>query len=161
MTEKGKLHVIDGFDPKDKLYVLGNNYSAGDIAVVNGAPFIESFVSYTGGWSPPYELEVVGKNIVVKGGGKTSIGKNANNKVTKFAFAGIKNGQINLHLQAGTYTAELYNLQGRMIAKSEINAAINGVNASGLRIDNLSKGVFVLNVKQKGVSVLRQKISVR
>jgi len=90
----------------------------------------------------------------------TSITQTANKKPTSISFAGIKNGQINLQLQAGNYTAELYNLQGRMINRTNI-AATNGLNATGLRTDNLAKGVFFLNVKQAGNSVLRQKISVR
>jgi len=81
-------------------------------------------------------------------------------RIAPFAFAGISNGQINLRLQAGNYTAELYNLQGRLIGKTEINAT-NGINATGLRTDNLSRGVFILNVKQAGNSVLRQKISIK
>jgi hypothetical protein len=51
-------------------------------------------------------------------------------------------------------------LRGRIISKVEINA-INGINATGLRTDKLAKGMFILNVRQKGVSVLRHKISVR
>ena len=90
----------------------------------------------------------------------TSITQTANKKPTSFSFAGIKNGQINLRLQAGNYTAELYNLQGRLVGRAEISAT-NGINATGLRTDNLSRGVFILNVKQAGNSVLRQKISVR
>ena len=39
--------------------------------------------------------------------------------------------------------------------------AINGVNAISLRTDNLAKGIFLLNVKQNGVSVLKHKIAVR
>ena len=84
----------------------------------------------------------------------------ANKKMSEFAFAGIRNGQINLRLQAGNYTVELYNLQGRLVNKVEINA-INGINATGLKIDNLSKGIFILNVKQAGYSVLQNKIVVR
>ena len=98
----------------------------------------------------------------------TSITKTTNKKSTSFAFAGIKNGQINLRLTAGNYTAELYNLQGRLVGRANINAT-NGINATDLRTDNLSRGVFILNVKrsndlgsqQAGNSVLRQKISVR
>ena len=90
----------------------------------------------------------------------TSITQTTNKKPTSFSFAGIKNGQINLRLQAGNYTAELYNLQGRLIGSADISAT-NGINATGLRADNLSRGVFILNVKQAGNSVLRHKISVR
>jgi hypothetical protein len=92
----------------------------------------------------------------------TSIIRNnfaAAKSVNAASFAGIRNGQIHLNLRAGNYTAELYNLQGRMVSRESVNA-INGVNAIGLRTDNLAQGVFVLNVKQAGVSVLRQKISV-
>jgi hypothetical protein len=74
-------------------------------------------------------------------------------------FAGIKSGQIYLNLRAGNYTAELYNLQGRMLKSVDINA-ISGVNAIGLRTDNLADGILILNVKYNGVSVLRQRIGV-
>jgi hypothetical protein len=76
------------------------------------------------------------------------------------SFAGIRNGQINLNLKAGNYTAELYNVQGRMISKVEISA-INGVNATGLKTNNLSRGIFILNVRQNGVSILRHKLMVK
>jgi len=81
-------------------------------------------------------------------------------KNTSLSFAGIRNGQINLNLISGNYTIELYNVQGRMINKTNINA-INGVNATGLKTNNLSKGVFILNVKQSEVSVLQHKIMVK
>ena len=77
-----------------------------------------------------------------------------------FSFAGIQNGQIKLNLKAGSYTAQIYNLQGRLIKSVDINA--DGINApTGLRIDNLSKGIFILNVKQAGVSVLKEKVTVK
>jgi hypothetical protein len=76
------------------------------------------------------------------------------------SFAGIRNGQIQLNLSAGNYAAELYNLQGQMVGKANVTAT-NGVNAVGLSTDNLAKGVFILNLKQNGVSVLRQKIGVK
>jgi len=75
-------------------------------------------------------------------------------------FAGIKSGQVNLNLKAGAYTAHIYNLQGRLIKSVDITA-VNGINATELRINNLSKGIFILNVKQAGVSVLQHKISVK
>ena len=80
--------------------------------------------------------------------------------VSSAAFAGIQNGQVNLQLTAGNYSVELYNLKGRLIRKVDINA-INGLNATGLTTDRLSRGVFVLNVKQDGVSVLSHKISIK
>ncbi|MCL2844187.1 MAG: T9SS type A sorting domain-containing protein [Chitinivibrionia bacterium] len=83
-----------------------------------------------------------------------------NRNVSVARFAGIRNGQIHLNLAAGNYTAELYNLQGRMVSRANITA-INGVNAVGLRTDNIAQGVFILNVKQNGVSVLRHRINVR
>ena len=92
---------------------------------------------------------------------KTAIAKKATKKTAaSIGFAGIKNGQINLNLNAGTYTAQLYNLQGRLIKSVNINAT-NGINATNLRTDNLSKGIFILNVKQAGVSVLKRKIAVK
>jgi hypothetical protein len=89
-----------------------------------------------------------------------SINKTVNKATSTASFAGIQNNQINLNLQAGNYTVELYNLQGRMISRTNINA-INGVNATGLKVNNLSKGILILNVKQNGVSVLQHKISVK
>jgi len=100
--------------------------------------------------------------LALGGSTPTSITKNnfATAKSTNVAsFAGIRNGQINLNLSVGNYTAELYNLQGRMIDRVNINA-INGINAIGLKTDNLGRGVFILNVKHNGVSVLRQRIGV-
>ncbi|MCL1945532.1 MAG: T9SS type A sorting domain-containing protein [Chitinivibrionia bacterium] len=90
----------------------------------------------------------------------TSISKTAN-KVNAFAFTGIQNGQINLRLTAGNYTANLYNMQGRLVSTANINA-VNGVNATGLRTDNLAKGIFVLNVKDaKGAAVLQHKLMLK
>jgi hypothetical protein len=108
-----------------------------------------------------------GDAIIVKypdlGTAPTSIRNvsNRRNTASLASFAGIRNGQIHLNLQAGNYTAELYNLQGRMVGRANITA-INGVNATGLQTDNLARGVFILNVRQAdGISVLRQRISVR
>jgi len=84
----------------------------------------------------------------------------AANKSASVVFAGIKNERINLILQSGNYVVELYNLQGRLISGVNISA-INGLNATRIKIDNLSKGIFILNVKQSGVSVLRHKIAVK
>ncbi|MDR0304324.1 MAG: family 16 glycosylhydrolase [Chitinispirillales bacterium] len=94
------------------------------------------------------------------GNGSTPINNAATKKVGKdYAFAGIKNGQINLRLKEGAYTVELYNLQGRIIDKVNISAT-NGVNATGLKTNNLSKGMFILNVKQADASILRRKIMI-
>jgi hypothetical protein len=88
----------------------------------------------------------------------TSITANsATGRNAAVSFAGVRNGQIQLNLRAGNYTVYLYNLQGRMINKVEINAA-NGINAVGLRTDNLGRGIFILDVRQAGASVLRQRI---
>ena len=99
------------------------------------------------------------------GGGSVAItdgigGKAVSRNPAQFAFAGISNGQINLQLQAGVYTVELYNLQGRLVGRTDINA-VSGVNATGLKTDNLSSGIFILNVKQAGNSVLRHRIMMR
>ncbi|MCL1946928.1 MAG: T9SS type A sorting domain-containing protein [Chitinivibrionia bacterium] len=63
-------------------------------------------------------------------------------------------------MKDGIYTAQLYNLQGRLIKSADINA-INGINAAGIRIYNLSKGIFILNVKQAGATVFKHKITVK
>ena len=93
-------------------------------------------------------------------GGVTAINKLANKKALTASFAGITNGQINLRLADGNYNVELYDLQGRQISKVNLNA-INGVNATGLKTDKLSKGVVVLNVKKGNNSVLQQKILIK
>jgi hypothetical protein len=89
----------------------------------------------------------------------TAIGKTAANKTAAISFAGIRNGEININLKAGSYTAEIYNLQGRLVSSVNINA-LNGLNATGIRTNNLSKGMFILNVKQAGASVLKQKVRI-
>ena len=116
---------------------------------------VKTYNTATGVLTGQYEV------TYIRYGDDTPIGKTAATKaMASIGFAGIKNGQINLNLKAGTYTAQLYNLQRRLIKSVDINAA-NGINAVGLRIDNLSKGIFILNVKQAGVSVLKQKIAVK
>ena len=75
-------------------------------------------------------------------------------------FAGIKNGEINLSLQAGFYTIEIYNLQGRLIARRDLSAG-NGINATGLRVSDLARGMLILNVRQAGTSVLQHKMIVK
>ena len=113
-----------------------------DPNINNGYPYLSTNL-------PNYEYD-----------GNTAIAKTAaKNTAQSAGFAGIRNGQINLNLKAGTYTAQIYNLQGRLIKSVDINS--DGVNAANLRIDNLSKGIFILNVKQAGVSVLKEKIAVK
>ena len=86
---------------------------------------------------------------------------NVAQRTTSYAFTGIQNGRINLRLSAGSYTAELYNLQGRIVGRTDINA-VNGVNATNLRTDNLAKGMFILRVKDaRGASVLQHKIMLK
>ena len=114
--------------------------------------------SYPGDYD--YHGNRMGFRVAFPAQNNTAITQTASKKPTSFSIAGMSNGQVNLQLQAGNYTAELYNLQGRLIGKTEITAT-NGINATGLRVDNLSNGIFILNVKQEGVSVLSGRISVR
>jgi hypothetical protein len=108
----------------------------------------------SGNWWAPYSAQKVEQPTV-------SIFNVANKKTSaNIGFAGITNGQINLNLKSGAYTAQLYNLQGRLVKSAEITAT-NGINATNLSINNLSKGIFILNVKQAGTSVLKQKITVK
>jgi len=86
--------------------------------------------------------------------------KNNSVKQRPLAFAGLVNGEINLSLKAEFYTVEIYNLQGRLLARTGLSAK-DGINATGLRITDLSKGMLILNVKQGGVSVLQHKIMVK
>jgi len=81
--------------------------------------------------------------------------------MNRMSFAGIRNGQIALNLRAGNYTAELYNMQGRLLGRVNINA-LDGVNMTGLRTDHLAKGMLILNVRNAtGASVLQHKFMVR
>jgi len=86
--------------------------------------------------------------------------QNISTQNTVLGFAGIKNGEINLSLQAGFYTIEIYNLQGRLIARRDLSAG-NGINATGLRISDLARGMLILNVRQAGTSVLQHKMIVK
>jgi len=116
------------------------NIWAIDPSTNNGFPFLRSFSNGSG----------------------TSISRNptTSRKTANTArFAGIRNGQITLNLNAGNYTVELFNLQGRLIGSANINA-INGLNSVGIISDNLAKGVFILNVRQAQNSVLRQRVAV-
>jgi len=77
------------------------------------------------------------------------------------SFAGIQNGQITLQLvNPGSYTVELYNSAGRLVTKVDMKDTASGVNATGIKTTGLSTGVFILSVKQNGVSVLNRKISI-
>jgi beta-glucanase (GH16 family) len=82
----------------------------------------------------------------------------AKTKQQHTGFAGIRNGQISLRLPDGAHAVELYNVKGQLISSVNINA-VNGINATGLRTDNLAQGVYILNVKRNGISVLQQRIT--
>jgi len=177
-SQKDEISIIVGIDATDRLDVqytdgerprlapkkLNGNGSAwavnfnpfkGSVKLILGADFVEPEwegpdveVDPNGDCDPDYDDCT---NAIVS---KNAFKKNA------LAFTGIQNGQINLRLNKGNYTVELYNLQGRLIARQSINA-VNGVNATGLRTNNLSRGLFILNVKQAGVSVLQHKIMIK
>jgi hypothetical protein len=106
-----------------------------------------------GNWGGVTESQDI-EGVSIKADAKTNAKQNA------ISFVGIRNGQIALNLQSGNYVAELYNVQGRLISKVDFNA-VNGVNATGLRTDNLAKGMLILNVKQAGKTMLNQKIMVK
>jgi len=181
--QRDEISVIVGIDATDKLnveYTSGGNprlaprklNSNGSAWAVNFNPFVGEVKLIRG--QDFNEPEWKGPDVSVDGSGGDEecdpfLNPTANPcvpiaKVSKrtngLAFTGIQNGQINLRLNAGNYTAELYNLQGRLVARQNINA-VNGVNATGLRTNNLSKGMFILNVKQAGASVLQHKIMIK
>jgi len=138
------------------------------------APFDQEFYIIMnlalGGWFDPYarldpadfpatkQIDYV--RVYKPGGGSTAVSAPANQRASSASFAGIKNGQINLRLQAGDYAVELINPNGRIVGRVDISAT-NGINSTGLRTDKLAKGMYILNVKQAGTSVLQRKISVR
>jgi hypothetical protein len=121
------------------------NYFTGEDKIIGLNKSITTLFRF-GTQNDPSNLTNSIKNMTVK-------------KEIAISFAGIKNGEINLNLKEGNYTAELYNLQGRLINRTEISAT-NGVSVAGIKTDNLSKGMLILNVKQAGVSVLKQKIKI-
>jgi hypothetical protein len=87
--------------------------------------------------------------------------QNVATKTVRMTFAGIRNGQIALNLSAGNYVAELYNVQGRLIGRANVNA-LDGVNVTTLKTTNLGKGIMILNVKDaKGASVLQHKLMLK
>jgi hypothetical protein len=120
-----------------------------------------NYWDFTNVWAINPEINNGYPYLRVFGAGNMPTAKTATNKAAaSISFAGTKNGQINLNLKAGAYTAQLYNLQGRLVKSVDINA-INGINATSLRTDNLSKGIFIFNVKQTGATVFKQKITVK
>jgi hypothetical protein len=87
--------------------------------------------------------------------------KRTSQRTSVISFAGLQNGQINLRLTAGNYTVSLYNLQGRVVGTANINA-VNGINATGLKTNNLAKGMLILRVKDaKGANVLQHKLMIK
>lgn len=108
-----------------------------------------------------------GEDYRVPDGGEferpTAVGRTAQRRAASSVaqFAGIRSGQIVLNLSAGNYTAELFNVQGRMISSVNINA-LAGVNMTGLRTDHLARGMFILRVRNaQGAPVLQHRFMVR
>ncbi|MCL1947878.1 MAG: T9SS type A sorting domain-containing protein [Chitinivibrionia bacterium] len=65
-----------------------------------------------------------------------------------------------INLNEGVYTAEIYNLQGRIVSVAEI-VEINAEKDEYyvvLQTDSIKSGMFILNIKQNGRSVFTQKI---
>jgi len=112
-------------------------------------------VANRGGVSPHSSDNSWGLRVAFDAAATPISGNAATKQAFAISFAGIRNGEINLNLKAGDYTAELYNLQGRLVSRNNISAT-NGLNAAGIKTNNLSKGMFILNVKQAGASVLKQ-----
>ena len=133
---------------------------AGGVRLIPGQPFVEP--EWDG---PDYEIpDVDNKEPCFPGSpnwphcAQTSVSKPMARVDRDFAFTGIQNGQINLRLTSGNYTAQLYNVQGRMVGSADISA-VNGVNATGLRTDHLARGVFILQVRNaQGAQVLRHRL---
>jgi hypothetical protein len=76
-------------------------------------------------------------------------------KVSNFTakFNGIQNGRVSLNLPAGTYTANLYSATGRLVNSVKV-VSNSGVVRTGLTTDNLSTGMFILNVTANGAQVM-------
>ena len=83
-------------------------------------------------------------------------------RTTAASFAGIRNGQVNLNIsQPGNYTVQMFNVQGRMIGTTNINA-VAGINATNLRTDQLARGLVIIQVRNdRGASVLQHRFMLR
>ena len=90
------------------------------------------------------------------------IGRTVQRQITAARFAGIRSGQVAVNLaSAGNYTVELFNVQGRMIARTNISA-LAGVNMTGLRVDHLARNMLILQVRDaRGASVLQHRFMLR
>ena len=77
-----------------------------------------------------------------------------------FGFAGMQNGQVSLNLPTGNYTAQLFNVQGRMMSSVNISS-LGGVMATGLKTNSLSRGVYFLQVQKAGAGVFQHKLMIR
>ncbi len=136
-TEVNSCAYSDGSEPRYKPVAMNSEKTAYSISV------------------NPYKL-----------GGKVTLSEvvsipTAATKANAIAFKGFNpNGQIALSLPAGTYTAELYNVSGRQIASTSV-VGTNGIVTTGLNTSNIGSGVFFLNVKSNGASVMQQKLMIK
>jgi len=75
-------------------------------------------------------------------------------------FAGIRDGQVALNLPAGTFTAELFSVSGRKVASTTVTGS-NAIVRTGLNTQDLGAGMFFLNVKTNGASVMQHKLMIK
>ncbi len=77
----------------------------------------------------------------------------------KASLNGIIDGRVALELPFGKYQAEMYNMQGRLINSVGV-VSNNGVVKTNLKTANVSSGMFIINVKKDGASILTQKLMI-
>ncbi|MGM0443985.1 MAG: T9SS type A sorting domain-containing protein [Fibrobacterota bacterium] len=78
------------------------------------------------------------------------------------AFAGIRDNRLSLNVSAGRYSISLFDLSGRMISKENLVAAQNGLMKSGISVDNLRGGMYILRINSADANIMKtQKIVIK
>lgn len=90
----------------------------------------------------------------------TSLSKDLLTNGKSVAFAGIQNGKISLNLPVGKYSADIFSVTGRKIASRNIEGA-GRVASTALSTADLGAGMFIINVRQAGATLLNQKFLVK
>jgi len=72
------------------------------------------------------------------------------------SFQGLRNGQIYLNLSKGTYNASVYSVSGRELLNIEL-VSNDGVVTADIAAELSSAGMYILEITQKGASVISTK----
>jgi len=120
----------------------------GTIWSISMDPFLGPVeIDPAGSWSGQgNETAIADKNTMVKSAG--------------FKYAGIRDGQVSLSLPVGNYTAEIFGVNGRKVASTTVTGT-NSIVRTNLNTRDLGAGMFFLNVKTNGASVMQQKLMIK